>query len=148
MSVIVRLYCEEIDVGEDAPRQIASGLRDHYSLEQMQGRLVIVVCNLKEAKLVGFSSNGMVLAAKNGEGLVQLVTPPPDAVVGERLFLEGVPNVDAFSPSRVKKFKVWENIFVRQLCTDADCIATWGSLPLLTSAGRCFVESAANAPIS
>jgi len=59
-----KLYCEEIDVGEDAPRAIASGLREHYTLEEMEGRKVLVVCNLKEAKIVGFSSNGMVLAAK------------------------------------------------------------------------------------
>ena len=35
-----KLYCEEIDVGEDAPREIASGLREHYTLEQMEGRKV------------------------------------------------------------------------------------------------------------
>ena len=59
-----KLYCEEIDVGEDAPREIASGLREHYTLEEMEGRKVLVVCNLKAAKIVGFTSNGMVLAAK------------------------------------------------------------------------------------
>ena len=42
-----KLYCEEIDCGEDQPRQIASGLRPHYTLEQMQGRRLIVVSNLK-----------------------------------------------------------------------------------------------------
>jgi tRNA-binding EMAP/Myf-like protein len=57
----IRLFCEEIDIGEDAPRRIASGLREHYSLEEMQGRKLIVVCNLKEAKLVGFVSQGMSL---------------------------------------------------------------------------------------
>ncbi len=59
-----KLFCEEIDVGEESPRQIASGLRQHYSLEEMQDRKVLVVCNLKPAKIVGFESNGMVLAAK------------------------------------------------------------------------------------
>lgn len=66
-----RLYCEEIDVGEDAPRQIASGLREHVSLEEMQGSLVLVVCNLRPAKLAGFVSNGMVLAAKGSDGKVR-----------------------------------------------------------------------------
>lgn len=42
-----KLYCEEIDCGEEQPRQIASGLRPHYTLEQMQGRRLIVVSNLK-----------------------------------------------------------------------------------------------------
>ena len=60
-----KLFCEEIDVGEEGgPRQITSGLREHYTLEEMQDRKVLVVCNLKAAKIVGFNSNGMVLAAK------------------------------------------------------------------------------------
>ena len=65
-----RLYCEEIDVGEGEPRAIASGLREHCTLEEMQRRLVLVVCNLRPAKLAGFTSNGMVLAAKSGDGKV------------------------------------------------------------------------------
>ena len=47
-----KLYCEEIDVGEeDAPRQIASGLRAHYSEEEMLGKRVLVVANLKVSRL-------------------------------------------------------------------------------------------------
>lgn len=42
-----KLYCEEIDCGEESPRQIASGLRPHYTLEQMQGQRLLVVSNLK-----------------------------------------------------------------------------------------------------
>ena len=45
--VIGRLYCEEIDVGEEEPRNIASGLVPHYSIEEMLGRRVVVFCNLK-----------------------------------------------------------------------------------------------------
>lgn len=67
-----RLYCEEIDVGEGEPRAIASGLREHHTLEDMQGRLVLVVCNLRPAKLAGFMSNGMVLAAKGSDGKVKV----------------------------------------------------------------------------
>jgi tRNA-binding EMAP/Myf-like protein len=63
-----RLFCEEIDVGEGAPRQIASGLREHFTLEQMQGRRVVVVTNLKPAKLVGFESNGERRGRGGGEG--------------------------------------------------------------------------------
>src|SRR3546814_465462 len=63
--VTFRLYCEEIDVGEDTPRQIASGLAKVYTLEEMQNRRIIVVCNLKPRKLAGFKSCGMVLCATN-----------------------------------------------------------------------------------
>merc|ERR1719353_2789621 len=61
-----KLWCERIDVGEDAPREIASGLRAYYpEKEELEGRSVIVVCNLKAAKLAGFASNGMVLCASS-----------------------------------------------------------------------------------
>ncbi len=55
-------------MGEGEARAIASGLREHHTLEEMQGRLVLVVCNLRPAKLAGFVSNGMVLAAKSEDG--------------------------------------------------------------------------------
>ncbi len=59
------MFCEQIDVGEETGhREIASGLRVHYELEEMQDKKVLVVCNLKVSKIVGFASNGMVLAAK------------------------------------------------------------------------------------
>lgn len=48
-----KLYCEEIDVGEDSPRLIASGLVPYYSLGEMEGRKLIAVCNLKPRNLVG-----------------------------------------------------------------------------------------------
>jgi methionine--tRNA ligase beta chain len=64
-----KLFCEQVDLGEETgPREIASGLREHYTLEEMQDREVLVVCNLKAAKIVGFVSNGMVLAAKVRRG--------------------------------------------------------------------------------
>ena len=48
-----KLYCEEIDVGEEeGPRQIASGLRAHYSEEEMLGKRVLVVANLKVSILI------------------------------------------------------------------------------------------------
>uniref|UniRef100_A0A7S1C0F2 tRNA-binding domain-containing protein n=1 Tax=Corethron hystrix TaxID=216773 RepID=A0A7S1C0F2_9STRA len=53
-----KLYCEEIDVGEEKPRTIASGLRAFYKLEDMQNRRVLVLCNLKSRNLVGFPSHG------------------------------------------------------------------------------------------
>lgn len=56
-----KLYCEEIDCGEDEPRQIASGLRPYFTLEQMQGQRLLVVSNLKAKNLVRFKSHGMVL---------------------------------------------------------------------------------------
>jgi len=59
-----KLYCEEIDCGEDEPRQIASGLRPHFTLEQMQGQRLLVVANLKKKNLLGFKSHGMYVTLR------------------------------------------------------------------------------------
>jgi methionyl-tRNA synthetase len=140
------LFCEEIDIGEESgPRQIASGLRGHYSLEEMQGRKVLVVCNLKAAKIVGFTSNGMVLAAK-GDGKVELVAPHEDAPIGERVFLEGLTGEPATS-AQVKKKKIWESV-AKNLKTAEGGVATWAGKALFTSAGKCAAASLEGAPIS
>jgi tRNA-binding EMAP/Myf-like protein len=135
-------------MGEDAPRQIASGLRDHYTLEEMQNRRLIVVCNLKKASLMGFSSSGMVLCAKSDDGKVEFVTPPEDAAIGERIVLESVPDCEPYSSSQIKKYKVWEKLISPHLRTDAEGVATWQGIALKTSTGKLTVKSAVNSPIS
>lgn len=141
-----KLFCEEIDVGEDSgPRTIASGLREHYSLDELQGKKVLVVCNLKAAKIVGFSSNGMVLAAKQ-DGKVELVTPPEGAPVGERVFIEGLVG-EPFTSAQVKKKKIWETV-AKDLLTGEGAVATWNGNVILTSAGHCTAHSLVGAPIS
>ena len=57
-----KLLVSQIDVGEETPRQIVSGIADVYSPEEFVGKKVIVVTNLKSAKLRGVESQGMVLA--------------------------------------------------------------------------------------
>jgi aminoacyl tRNA synthase complex-interacting multifunctional protein 1 len=120
------LYVSTIAVG-DAPgtedtveyegqvcRTVCSGLNGLVPLEEMQGRKVVVVCNLKPVKMRGIKSCAMVLAAsprpKEGEddhkGPVELVTPPADAKAGERVYFEGW----AGEPEKVlnPKKKIWE----------------------------------------
>ncbi len=63
-----------VDLGEARPRQILSGIREHYSPESLIGKQVCVVANLKPAKIMGIVSEGMILAAKDDNGLV-LVEP-------------------------------------------------------------------------
>ena len=86
-----KLFCEEIDIGEESgPRQIASGLRAHYNLEDLEGQRVLVLANLKSRKLVGFPSHGMVMCAANADGSkVEFIVPPENAKVGERVMVEG-----------------------------------------------------------
>ncbi|KAL7934272.1 nucleic acid-binding protein [Trichoderma chlorosporum] len=96
-------------------RTVCSGLNGLVPLEEMQGRKVVVVCNLKPVKMRGIKSSAMVLAAspkvKEGEvddhkGPVELVTPPEGAKAGERVFFEGWQG----EPEGVlnPKKKVWE----------------------------------------
>ncbi|KAL5679624.1 hypothetical protein ACJX0J_006009, partial [Zea mays] len=59
------LYVEEIDVGEDTPRTVVSGLVKFIPLEEMQNRKVCVLCNLKPVAMRGIKSHAMVLAASN-----------------------------------------------------------------------------------
>ena len=55
-----------LDDGTGTPRTVASGISQWYKPEDLKGRSVLVVANLKPAKLCGIESNGMILAADNG----------------------------------------------------------------------------------
>ena len=71
-------------MGEAKPRQIVSGVAPFYTPEQMVGKRVIVVSNLKPVKLRGTLSEGMVLAADHGEQVTLLEAPegvPPGSRV-------------------------------------------------------------------
>ena len=58
-----------IDAGEAQPRQILAGISEHYAPEDLIGKRVVIVANLKPRKLMGLESQGMVLAASDDEGL-------------------------------------------------------------------------------
>jgi len=70
----------EVDIGRKI--QVVAGLKQYYSKEELEGRKVVVVSNLKPAKLRGQESQGMLLAADAGE-VVKLASPPADAMPGE-----------------------------------------------------------------
>lgn len=57
------LYVEKIDVGETEPRTVVSGLVQFVPKEELQDRLVVVLCNLKPQKMRGVESQGMLLCA-------------------------------------------------------------------------------------
>eukprot|EP01039_Chlorochromonas_danica_P001164 gene1164-1271_t len=150
-----RLYCEEVDVGEGAPRPVVSALRDYYSEEELLNRKVVVVCNLKESRFQGALSAAMVLAAKDDSNTtrpVELVDPPTDSEIGESIALPGYEDFagreKAWASSRVKKTKVWEEV-VPALSTNADGVVVFQqSLPLgVKNGGRCTVPTLINAKI-
>ena len=59
----------QVDLGEESPRQVVAGIKEFYSPEALKGTQVCVVANLKPAKLMGMISEGMLLAAKDEDGL-------------------------------------------------------------------------------
>ncbi|KAL7503705.1 hypothetical protein ACHAXN_001719 [Cyclotella atomus] len=136
-----KLYCEEIDVGEAEPRKIASGLRPYMSAEDMDGRMVLVLCNLKERKLAGFPSHGMVLCASNEDHTdVKLVSVPVEAKIGERVTVPGFDfeseEGQPYAENKVGKKKVFEQI-APFLKTSEYGVPEFAGRPLLTSAGVC-----------
>ena len=142
-----KLYCEEIECGEEKPRQIASGLRPHYSLEEMEGKRLLVVANLKTKKLVGFPSSGMVLCAAetkdDGSEKVEFIEPPEGAKLGEIITFEGLPPPEPFSGAQVEKKKVFQAC-AGGMQTNEDGVATWNGHSFLTSAGPCKSTSIKN----
>ena len=135
-----KLYCEEIDVGEEAPRQIASGLRPHFSLEEMQGQRLLVVANLKAKNLVKFKSHGMVLCAADENNKVEFVEPPEGAAIGEVISFEGLPPTTPATASQVEKKKVFATC-MEGMKTSHDKVAQWNGHSFMTSAGPCTVKT-------
>ncbi len=79
-----RLLLVRVDIGEEALRQVVAGIADHFSLDQLLGKQVVVVCNLKPRKLRKELSQGMILAVKSGDQL-QLLTPTEEVEPGSKV---------------------------------------------------------------
>lgn len=76
-----KLLCSQVKMGSEI-RQIVSGISQYYKPEEMVGKKVIVVANLKPAKLAGVLSEGMLLCAENEKGEYVLLTPESDVLNG------------------------------------------------------------------
>jgi methionyl-tRNA synthetase len=87
-----KLYIETIDLGTER-RTIVSGLVPHYKEEELLGRTVVVVANLKPALLRGVESQGMLLAASEGKTVEVLFVD--HAKPGDRIVLSGGPSTEA-----------------------------------------------------
>lgn len=118
-----KLYVEKIDVGEEQPRTVVSGLVDYIELEKFQNKLVVALCNLKPAKLRGVLSEAMVMCASDKENnKVELLEPPAGSVPGDRVVFEQYPG-EPDSQLNPKK-KIWEAVAV-DLKTDANKVACY-----------------------
>ncbi|KAM0950345.1 putative tyrosine--tRNA ligase [Dioscorea sansibarensis] len=146
------LYVEEVDVGEEEPRTICSGLVNYIPLESLQDIKVVVLANLKPRNMRGVKSYGMLMAASDvSHETVELLIPPEGSVPGERIWFgseeEQGQQPNAATPNQVQKKKLWESVQPHLKTTDA-CVAVLGERPMRTSAGVVVCSSLKNANIS
>ena len=79
-----KLLCSQVKIGSQV-KQIVSGIKAHYTPEEMVGKKVMVVVNLKPAKLAGILSEGMLLCAEDAEGNLALMTPEKPMPAGAEI---------------------------------------------------------------
>merc|ERR1711978_746500 len=130
---------EKIDLGEPSPRTIVSGLVDFVPEEKMVNRLVVVLCNLKPAKMRGIESCGMVLCSSRSEPKeVEPLNVPEGSAPGDRVVVdgekEGMPD-EVLNPKK----KVWEKL--------SEDLAQWQGNDLVTAKGKITCCAVKGAPI-
>ena len=79
-----KLLCSKVKIGSQI-KQIVSGIKGHYTAEEMVGKKVMVLVNLKPAKLAGVLSEGMILCAEDAKGGLSLVTPERNVPAGAEI---------------------------------------------------------------
>jgi len=79
-----KLLCSQVRIGSQV-KQIVSGIKAHYTPEEMVGKKVMVVVNLKPAKLAGVMSEGMLLCAEDAEGNLSLMVPEKEMPAGAEI---------------------------------------------------------------
>ena len=83
------LYLLHVDLGSLGKRVIVAGMKPHYSKEEIKGKNIVVISNLKPANIRGIKSNGMLLAAEDSKGVCSLLNPG-DSSPGSEITIEGV----------------------------------------------------------
>lgn len=135
------LYVEKIDVGEAEPRTVVSGLVQFVPKEELQDRLVVVLCNLKPQKMRGVESQGMLLCASI-EGInrqVEPLDPPAGSAPGERVFVKGYEKGQPDEELKPKK-KVFEKLQADFKISE-ECIAQWKQTNFMTKLGSISCKS-------
>ena len=79
-----KLLCSQVKIGSQV-KQIVSGIKQYYSPQEMVGKKVMVLVNLKPAKLAGVVSEGMLLCAEDAEGNLALMVPEKEMPAGAEI---------------------------------------------------------------
>ncbi|XP_056224956.1 aminoacyl tRNA synthase complex-interacting multifunctional protein 1-like [Seriola aureovittata] len=97
---------QEVDVGENAPRTVVSKLGGKIQLEELQGGLVVLLCNVKACKMRGVASQARLLCCSTSDDCIELLAAPTGSTPGDRVtFLNYPGDPDRELPS---KQRVWE----------------------------------------
>ncbi len=124
-----KLYVLTLDVGTDETRQLVAGMKPYYKPEQLAGKHIVFISNLKPANIRGIESNGMMLAAEK-DGIVK-VLEAPEAHAGDQVFVEGItPKKEQMTIEDFQKIKL----------TTKNKIAVYGDKPLKTHKGEVVVD--------
>lgn len=130
------LYVEKVDVGQAEPRTIVSGLVNFVPLEEMIGRNVVVLCNLKPRTMRGVTSHGMLLCASNeGHTVVDPLAAPDGTPLGELVTFEGH-KVAPVDPGN-RATKAFDRV-AADLKTNENGVAFYQDVPFGTSEGPCI----------
>ena len=141
-----KLYVEKIDLGEPSPRTIVSGLVDFVPEDKMLNRLVVVLCNLKPAKMRGIESCGMVLCSSRTEPKeVEPLNVPEGSAPGDRVVVEGEKEGMPDEVLNPKK-KVWDKLS-EDLKVNSEGFAQWQGNDLVTPKGKITCCNVKGAPI-
>ena len=106
------LYMIHLDLGKLGKRVIVAGMKPYYKINELKDKKIVIVVNLKPAKIRGIKSNGMLLAAEDDEGTVSLLDPK-DSTPGSDLFVDGIKkepaNILEFDEFKKLKLKIGKN---------------------------------------
>jgi methionyl-tRNA synthetase len=100
-----KLYLMHVDLGKLGKRVIVAGMKEFYSKEEIKGKNIVIVTNLKPAKIRGVTSNGMLLAAEDDTGLVSLLNPG-DSTPGSEVLIDDISK----DPATVLEFEDFKKI--------------------------------------
>lgn len=137
------LYVEEVDVGEDKPRTVISGLVKFIPEEEMQNRKAILMCNLKPSKMRGIMSEAMVMCASTPDK-VEILSPPEDSKPGDLVYVEGYERQPDTQLNPKKK--IFEAC-APDLKIDINKIATYKGVPWTVNGKHCSSQTLTNVQI-
>ena len=131
-----KLYILNVDLGNLGKRVLVAGMKPYYTQDEIKGKSIVIVTNLKPAKIRGVESKGMLLAASDSEGKVVLLnsgeTPP-----GSEIFIDGIPR----TPANVLEFDDFLKI---KMTIDENQNAVYEGKKLKSNKGVIITDRSAN----